>query len=80
MREERVKVSESRTLTREGRSEREQEEVRVESTVNEGRRRGRASKKSLPRRNRRKHGQVGGRKSSPGQSAKSWFHSKSDQI
>ena len=39
------------------------------------RRKGRASKKSLPRTSRRKHERVSGRKSSPGRSAESWFHS-----
>ena len=39
------------------------------------RRKGRASKKSLPRRGRRKHERVSGRKSSSGRSAESWFHS-----
>ena len=39
------------------------------------RRTGRASKKSLPRTSRRKHERVSGRKSSPGRSAESWFHS-----
>ena len=43
------------------------------------RRTGRASNKSLPRRGRRKHERVSGRKSSPGRSAESWFHSKSGQ-
>ena len=51
---------------------------------NEGRqvarRKGRSSKKSLPRRSRRKHERVSGRKSSSGWSAKSWFHSKSGQT
>ena len=44
------------------------------------RRTGRASKKSLPRTSRRKHEPVSGRKSSPGRSAESWFHSKSGQT
>ena len=44
------------------------------------RRKGRASKKSLPRTSRRKHERVSGRKSSPGRSAESWFHSKSGQT
>ena len=39
------------------------------------RRKGRASKKSLPRTSRRKHERVSGLKSSPGRSAESWFHS-----
>ena len=39
------------------------------------RRTGRASKKSLPRTGTRKHERVSGRKSSPGRSAESWFHS-----
>ena len=37
MRKERVKMGESRTLAREGGSEREHEEERVDSTVNEAR-------------------------------------------
>ena len=44
------------------------------------RRKGRASKKSIPRTSRRKHERVSGRKSSPGRSAESWFHSKSGQT
>ena len=43
------------------------------------RRKGRASKKSLPRRSRRKHKRMSGRKSSPGRSAEPWFHSMSGQ-
>ena len=43
------------------------------------RRTGRASKKSLPKGGRRKHEQESGRKSSPGRSVESWFHSKSGQ-
>ena len=39
------------------------------------RRKGRASKKSLPRTSRRKHERVSGRKSSLGRSAESWPHS-----
>ena len=39
------------------------------------RRKERARKKSHSRRGRRKHKQVSGRKSSPGRSAESWFHS-----
>ena len=39
------------------------------------RRTGRASNKSLPRTSRRKHERVSGRKSSPGRSAESLFHS-----
>ena len=38
------------------------------------------SKKSLSRTSRRKHERVSGRKSSPGRSAESWFHSKSGQT
>ena len=43
---------------------------------------GRASNKSLSRTStrRRKHERVSGRKSSPGRSAESWFHSKSGQT
>ena len=44
------------------------------------RRKGRASKKSLSKRSRRKHERVSGRKNSPGRSAESWFHSKSGQT
>ena len=44
------------------------------------RRKGRVSKESLPRRSRRKHERVSGRKSSPGRSAESWFHSKFGQT
>ena len=83
MREERVKVGESRTLARERGSEREHGVERVDSTVNEGRfqeGKGRASKKSLSRTSRRKHERVSGRKISPGRSAEFWFHSKSGQT
>ena len=38
------------------------------------------SNKSLPRTNKRKHDRVSGRKSSPGRSAETWFHSKSGQT
>ena len=38
-------------------------------------RKGRASKKSLPKTSRRRYERVSGRKSSPGRSAESWFHS-----
>ena len=44
------------------------------------RRKERASKKSFPRRSRRKHERVSRRKSSPGRSAESCFHSKSRQT
>ena len=44
------------------------------------RRKGRAGKKSLPRGSRRKQERVTGRKSFLGQSAESWFHSKSGQT
>ena len=61
---------------------REHEEVKGE-LLREGRkiprRTGRANKKSLLR-SRRKHERVSGRKSSPGRSAESWFHSKSGQT
>ena len=40
----------------------------------------RASKKTFPRRSRRKHERVSGRKSSPGRFAESWFHFKSGQT
>ena len=83
MRGERVKVGESRTLAREG-------EIEARAWSGKGgvhserrkipRRTGRTNKKSLPRTSRRKHEPVNGRKSSPGRSAESWFHSKSGQI
>ena len=44
------------------------------------RRKGRASKKNLPRRGRRKHERMSRRNSSPGRSAKFCFHSKSGQT
>ena len=78
MRGERVKMGESRTLTRKrgirarawsGKGGLHREERKIP------RRKGRASKKSLPRTSRRKHERVSGRKSSPGRSAESWFHS-----
>ena len=79
----RVKVSESRTLAR-------VREIKAGARSGKGglhrerrkisRRKGRASTKSLPRRGRRKHERVSGRKSSPGRSAESWFHSKSGQT
>ena len=78
IREKRVKVGESLTLA----SERG---IRARAWGGKGglhrerrqipRRRGRASNKSLPRTSRRKHERVSGRKSSPGRSAESWFHS-----
>ena len=78
MRGERVKVGESRTLARERR-------IRTRARRGKGKlhgeqrqipmRKERASKKSLPKRSKRKHEQVSGRKSFPGQSAQSWFHS-----
>ena len=78
MRGERVKVGESRTLA----SERG---IRARAWSGKGglhrerrqipRRTGRANKNSLPRTSRRKHDRVSGRKSSPGRSAQSWFHS-----
>ena len=83
MKEERVKVGESCTLARErgirarawrGKGGLHSEERRIP------RRKGRASKKSLPRTSRRKHERVSEHKSSPGRSTESWFHSKSGQI
>ena len=69
MRRERVKVGESRTLTRKRR-------IRAIAWKGKGglysegrqvpRRKGRESRESLPRRSRRKHERVSGRKSSPG--------------
>ena len=83
MREEGVKVGESRTLARKRR-------IRAGAWSGKGglhgegrqvpARKERACKKSLPRTSRRKYERVSGRKSSPGRFAKSWFHSKSGQI
>ena len=83
MKGERVKVGKTRTLARERR-------IRARAWSGKGglhrerrqipRRKGRASKKSLSRRGRRKHERVSGYKSSPGRSAESWFHSKSGQT
>ena len=80
MREERVKMGESRTLAR-------VRGIRVRAWSGKGGldREGRqiprrASKKSLPRTSRRKHERGSGGKSSPGRSAESWFHSKSGQT
>ena len=77
---EKVKVGESRTLARE-----REGGIRARACSGKGelhgerrqipRRKGRASKKSLPRTSRMKHERVSGRKSSPGRSAESWFHS-----
>ena len=73
MRRKRVKVGESHTLARvrawrgKGGPHRERGKI--------PRRTGGASNKSLPRTSRRKHERVSGRKSSPGRSAESWFHS-----
>ena len=75
---ERVKKDESRTLAR-ARGIRARARNRKGGLHSEQgqipRRKGRASKKSLPRTSRRKHERVSGRKSSPGRSAESWFHS-----
>ena len=80
---ERVKVGESRTLARE-RGIRARAWRGKGGLHSEGRqipkRKGRACKKSIPKRSRRKHEQVSERKSSPGRSAESWFHSKSGQT
>ena len=83
MRGERAKMGESCTLAR-------VRGIRARAWSGKGglhhergqnpRRKGRASKKSLPRRGRRKHELVSGCKSSPGRSAESWFHSKSGQT
>ena len=83
MRGERVKMGESRTLARErgiragawsGKGGLHSEQRKIP------RRTGRARKKSLPRTSRRKHERVSGRKSSPGRSAESWFHSTSGKT
>ena len=83
MRGERVKMGKRRTLARvrgiragawseKGGLHRERRKI--------PKRTGRASRKSLPRASRRKHERMSGRKSSPGRSAESWFHSKSGQT
>ena len=83
MRGERVKVGENRTLARKrgiragawsGKSGFHDEQTQIP------RRKERTSKKSISRTTRRKHERVSGRKSSPGRSAESWFHSKSGQT
>ena len=83
MRDKRVKVGESPTFARErgisagackGKDGLHSEGKQIPK------RKGRASNKSLPRRGRKSYGRVSGRKSSPGQSAESWFHSKSGQT
>ena len=80
---ERAKVGESRTLTRKkgirartwsGKSRLHRERGQIP------RRKERASCKSLLITSKRKHERVSGRKSSPGQSEESWFHSKSGQT
>ena len=78
-----VKVGKSPTLARERR-------IRARARRGKGglhserrqipRRKGRASKKTLPKRSTKKHERVSGRKSFPERSAKSWFHSMSGQI
>ena len=83
MRGMRVKMGESRTLAR-------KRGIRARAWSGKGglhrergkipRRKGRASNKNLPRTTRRKHERVSERKSSPGRSAESWFHSKSGQT
>ena len=81
MREERVKVGESRTLAREG-EKRARAWSGKDGIHREGRqiprRKGRASNKSLT--SKRKHERMSERKSSPGRSAESWFHSKFGQT
>ena len=78
MRGERVEVGESRTLA-------SKRGIRVGAWRGKGGlrserrqipwRKGRASKKSLTKRGRKKHERVSGHKSSPGRSVESWFHS-----
>ena len=84
VREGRVKMSESCTLAREREGIRARAWGGKSGLHREGRqilrRTGRARKKILPRRGRRKHERVSKRKSSPGRSAESWFHSKSGQT
>ena len=80
---ERVKVSKSCTLARK-RGIRARAWSGKSGLHSEGRQiqwsRRRARKKSVPRRSRKRHERVSGRKSSPGRSAESWFHSKSGQT
>ena len=83
MREEKLKMGESRTLARD-------REIGARAWRGKGRpddagrqiprRKGRASNKSLTRTSRRKHERVSGRKSSPGRSGEFWFHFWSDQT
>ena len=83
MKWERVKVSETCILARE-RGDQNRNTKRKSKLHSEGkqtpRMEGRARKESLPRKSRRKCKQVSGHKSSPGESAESWFHSKSGQT
>ena len=76
-------MSESRTLARE-RGIRARAWKRKGRLHREGgqipRKKGRASKKSLPKRVRRKHERVSERKSSTGRSEEFWFHSKCGQT
>ena len=78
MRGKTVKVGESCTLARE-RGIKARAWSGKGGLHREGRqiptRKGRAAKKILPKTSRRKHERVSGRKSSPGRSAESWFHS-----
>ena len=80
---ERVKMGESHTLAR-VRGIRVREWSGKDGLHHEQRqiprRKGRASKKSLPRTSGRKHERVSGSKSSPGRSAESWPHSKTGQT
>ena len=80
---ERVKVSESRALAREGRI-RAGEWRGKGGLHSEGRQVSRkwrwVTKENLPMRSRRKHERVSRRKSSLGGSAESWFQSKSGQT
>ena len=61
-----------------GRSEWEDREYKVDSTLKEGREKGRAE--IFSKRSRKKHEGVSGPKISLGGSGYSWFHSKSGQT
>ena len=78
---ERVRVSKSRTLSRERGFERDHEEKKVESKVKEGcsKEEKEGEKEKLSRRSRKKHERVSGRKSFSGGSGESWFCSKSSK-
>ena len=80
MKWERVKVNESRILTRKREGENEKERV-IFALKKRGYQKERECKKRDPtRRSRRNNERVSGHKSYPGRSAESCFHSKSGQT